>query len=75
MDFHSHLFPTLQFLDLSMNELFGTIPIEISKLSKLTHLDLSSNNTTRKESTSEGKMPSQKFEYPRKRLLARAYYP
>ena len=44
MDFHSHLFLTLQFLDLIMNELFGTIPIEINKLSKLTHLDLSSNN-------------------------------
>ena len=47
MDFHSHLFPTLQFLDHSMNELFGTIPIEISKLSKLTPLDLSSNKLFR----------------------------
>ena len=43
MDFRSHLFPTLQFLDHNMNELFGTIPIEISKLSKLTPLNLSSN--------------------------------
>ena len=31
--------------------------------------------TTRKESTSEGKMPSQKFKYRRKRLLARVYGP
>ena len=51
MDFHSHLLPTLQFLDLSMNELFGTIPIEISKMSKLTHLDLLSNNLSGGNST------------------------
>ena len=31
--------------------------------------------TTRKESTSEGKMHPQKFKYNRKRLLARAYGP
>ena len=47
MDFHSHLFPTLQFLNRSMNELFGTIHIEISKLSKLTPLELSSNKLSR----------------------------
>ena len=33
------------------------------------------DNTTRKESTSEDHMPSQKFKYRRKRLLARAYGP
>ena len=33
------------------------------------------NDTTKKESTSEAKMPSQKFKYRRKRLLARAYGP
>ena len=32
-----------------------------------------SSKFTRKESTSEGKMPSQKFKYCRKKLLARAY--
>ena len=31
--------------------------------------------TTKKESTSKGHMPSQKFKYRRKRLLARAYDP
>ena len=31
--------------------------------------------TKRKESTSEGKMPSQKFKYRCKMLLARAYGP
>ena len=36
--------PNLAFLDLSMNELFGTVPIEISNLSKLIYLDLLSNN-------------------------------
>ena len=33
------------------------------------------SHTTRKESTSEDKMPSQKFKYRRKRLLARTYGP
>ena len=32
-------------------------------------------DTTKKESTSEDHMPSQKFKYCRKRLLARAYGP
>ena len=32
-----------------------------------------SSKFTRKESTSEGKMPSQKFKYRRKKLLTRAY--
>ena len=35
--------PNLAYVYLSMNELFGTIPIEISGLSKLIHLDLSFN--------------------------------
>uniref|UniRef100_A0A2N9GBQ4 non-specific serine/threonine protein kinase n=1 Tax=Fagus sylvatica TaxID=28930 RepID=A0A2N9GBQ4_FAGSY len=36
--------PNLAFLDLSMNELFGTVPIEISNLSRLIYLDLLSNS-------------------------------
>ena len=36
--------PNLTFVDLSMNELFGTIPVEISNLSKLIYLDLSLSN-------------------------------
>ena len=35
--------PNLAFLNLSMNELFGTVAVEISNLSKLIRLDLSSN--------------------------------
>ena len=35
--------PSLTILDLNMNELFGTVSMEISNLSKLIHLDLSSN--------------------------------
>ena len=35
--------PNLAYVDLRMNELFGTIPIEISRLSKLIYLDLSFN--------------------------------
>ena len=38
-------------------------------------VSLSMEITTRKESTSEGKMPSQKFKYRRKRLLVRACDP
>ncbi|KAM3682703.1 hypothetical protein ACJW31_12G092000 [Castanea mollissima] len=44
--------PNLAILDLSMNGLFGTIPIEISNLSKLTLLDLSFNKLL-------GEIPSQ----------------
>uniref|UniRef100_A0A2N9IA05 non-specific serine/threonine protein kinase n=1 Tax=Fagus sylvatica TaxID=28930 RepID=A0A2N9IA05_FAGSY len=44
--------PNLAFLDLSMNELFGTVPIEISNLPKLIYLDLLSNNLS-------GEIPSQ----------------
>ncbi|KAK9928864.1 hypothetical protein M0R45_025983 [Rubus argutus] len=36
-------FPNLQYLNLSLNNLFGVIPPQISSLSKLTHLDLSNN--------------------------------
>ena len=36
--------PSLAYVDLSMNELFGTVPFEISHLSKLKSLNLSSNN-------------------------------
>ncbi|KAL5559007.1 hypothetical protein UlMin_035218 [Ulmus minor] len=36
-------FPGLEYLDLSMNSLFGTIPLEISFLSKLKYLDFSAN--------------------------------
>ena len=36
--------PSLAYVDLSMNELFGTIPLEISHLSKLVYLDMSFNN-------------------------------
>uniref|UniRef100_A0A2N9IYM3 non-specific serine/threonine protein kinase n=1 Tax=Fagus sylvatica TaxID=28930 RepID=A0A2N9IYM3_FAGSY len=44
-----HEFPysslsNLAYVDLSMNELFGAVPIEISHLSKLIYLDLSFNN-------------------------------
>nr|POE61776.1 mdis1-interacting receptor like kinase 2 [Quercus suber] len=44
--------PNLAILDLSMNGLFGTVPIEISNLSKLTLLDLSFNKLL-------GEIPSQ----------------
>ena len=36
--------PSLAYVDLSMNELFGTVPFEISHLSKLKSLNLSFNN-------------------------------
>jgi len=36
--------PNLAYVDLSMNGFFGTIPIQISHLSKLIYLDLSFNN-------------------------------
>nr|POF02327.1 isoform 2 of mdis1-interacting receptor like kinase 2 [Quercus suber] len=36
--------PNLAYVDLSMNELFGTIPFQISHLSKLIYLDMSFNN-------------------------------
>nr|XP_023896341.1 probable leucine-rich repeat receptor-like protein kinase At1g35710 [Quercus suber] len=44
--------PNLSFIDLSMNELFNTVPIDISYLSKLIYLDLSFNNLS-------GKIPPQ----------------
>ena len=40
--------PNLSFFDLSMNELFGTFPIDISHQSKLIYLDLSYNNLSGK---------------------------
>ena len=40
--------PNLSFVDLSMNELFGTFPIDLSHLSKLIYLDLSYNNLSGK---------------------------
>ena len=40
--------PNLSFVDLSMNELFSTFPIDISQLSKLIYLDLSYNNLSGK---------------------------
>nr|POE84404.1 putative leucine-rich repeat receptor-like protein kinase [Quercus suber] len=43
-DFPFSSLPSLAYLDLSMNELFGTIPPEISHLSKLKYLDLAFNN-------------------------------
>ncbi|KAM3730510.1 hypothetical protein ACB098_12G093000 [Castanea mollissima] len=36
--------PSLAYVDLSINELFGTVPFEISHLSKLVHINLSFNN-------------------------------
>ncbi|PRQ21430.1 putative protein kinase RLK-Pelle-LRR-XI-1 family [Rosa chinensis] len=39
-------FPDLEYVDLSVNELFDTIPPQISSLSKLIYLDLSSNQLT-----------------------------
>ena len=43
-DFPFSSLPSLAYLDLHMNELFGTIPLEISHLSKLICLDLSFNS-------------------------------
>ena len=44
--------PNLAYFDLSMNELFGTIPFEVSNLSKLIYLDFSFNGLS-------GGIPSQ----------------
>ncbi|KAM4077460.1 hypothetical protein ACJW30_12G139600 [Castanea mollissima] len=44
--------PNLAYVDLSMNGFFGTIPIQISHISKLIYLDLSFNNLS-------GEMPPQ----------------
>ncbi|KAL6296994.1 hypothetical protein ACE6H2_005136 [Prunus campanulata] len=41
--FSFSLFPNLEHFDLSMNSIFGTIPPQISQLSKLVYLDLSCN--------------------------------
>ncbi|KAK2659955.1 hypothetical protein Ddye_006488 [Dipteronia dyeriana] len=46
-EFPFSLFPMLSYLDLSKNELFGTIPPQISNLSKLNYLDLSTNKLFR----------------------------
>ena len=43
-DFPFSFLLSLANVDLSMNELFGTIPFQISHLSKLIYLDLSFNN-------------------------------
>ncbi|KAM1301166.1 hypothetical protein EV1_012341 [Malus domestica] len=41
-------FPTLEYLNLSYNNLFDVIPPQISSLSKLIHLDLSNNQSLQK---------------------------
>ncbi|GMN45319.1 hypothetical protein TIFTF001_014511 [Ficus carica] len=47
-EFQFSSFPNLEYLDLSMNSIFGTIPPEISSLSKLAYLDLSTNQLSGK---------------------------
>ncbi|KAM1742365.1 hypothetical protein ACFX12_012375 [Malus domestica] len=51
-------FPTLEYLNLSYNNLFDVIPPQISSLSKLIHLDLSNNQFFLEYSTRDRELKS-----------------
>ncbi|KAM5575727.1 MDIS1-interacting receptor like kinase 2-like [Rosa sericea] len=57
-EFSFSSFPNLEHFDLSMNSIFGTIPPEISQLSKLVYLDLSGNRLNGSVPASFGNLSS-----------------
>ncbi|KAM5575733.1 MDIS1-interacting receptor like kinase 2 [Rosa sericea] len=57
-EFSFSSFPNLEHFDLSMNSIFGTIPPEISQLSKLVCLDLSDNSLNGSVPASFGNLSS-----------------